>query len=140
MHTLGIDQFRSLVEEYHGKPIEPWAPLPEWKYVDWMGWHEQGDGKLMLGVNVEQGRIRDAPGLSLKTCLRELVDKFDLPMILTASQSVVLRDIAPADRYDVEAILRSHGVKLIHEVDAITRKSIACPAFPLCGLAMTEVT
>merc|ERR1719424_979039 len=27
---------------------------------------------------------------------------------------------------------------MIDEVDAITRKSIACPAFPLCGLAMTE--
>ena len=27
-----------------------------WKYSDWMGWHEQGDGKLFLGVNIEQGR------------------------------------------------------------------------------------
>jgi sulfite reductase (ferredoxin) len=25
-----------------------------WKYSDWMGWHEQGDGKLFLGINVEQ--------------------------------------------------------------------------------------
>jgi len=38
----------------------------------------------------------------------------------------------------VEQILKEHGVKMIHEVDAITRKSIACPAFPLCGLAMAE--
>jgi sulfite reductase (ferredoxin) len=38
----------------------------------------------------------------------------------------------------VEAVLREHGIKLIHEVDAITRKSIACPSFPLCGLAMAE--
>merc|ERR1719203_235292 len=35
-------------------------------------------------------------------------------------------------------ILKLHGVKMIDEVDRITRKSIACPAFPLCGLAMTE--
>mmetsp|Transcript_13346 Transcript_13346/g.20112 ORF Transcript_13346/g.20112 Transcript_13346/m.20112 type:complete len:209 (+) Transcript_13346:3-629(+) len=27
---------------------------------------------------------------------------------------------------------------MIHEIDPITRKSIACPAFPLCGLAMAE--
>ena len=33
-----------------------------------------------------------------------------------------------------------HGIKMIHEIDEITRKSIACPAFPLCGLAITEVT
>ena len=31
-----------------------------------------------------------------------------------------------------------HGIKMIHEIDQITRKSIACPAFPLCGLAMAE--
>ena len=139
VHTLGIDKFRSLVEAYHGKPIEPWAPLPPWKYLDWLGWHEQGDGKLMLGVNVVSGRIRDTPEVRLKTCLRMLVDRFDLDMILTPSQSLVLRNIAPADRHTVEALLREHGVKMIDEVDAITRKSIACPAFPLCGLAITEV-
>merc|ERR1719230_676815 len=59
-------------------------------------------------------------------------------MILTASQSIVLRNIEPSTKYDVEAVLRVYGVKLIHEIDAITRKSIACPAFPLCGLAMAE--
>merc|ERR1719506_2492208 len=59
-------------------------------------------------------------------------------MILTPSQSIVLRDIEPAARYEIEAVLREHGVKLLHEIDALTRKSIACPAFPLCGLAMTE--
>ena len=138
VHTLGIDAFRTLVEKYHGKPIAPWVPLPPWKYIDWMGWHDQGDGKLMLGINVEQGRVKDTESLRLKSCLRLLVDKYDMPMILTPSQSIVLRDINPADKWDVEAILREHGVKMIHEVDAITRKSIACPAFPLCGLAMTE--
>ena len=24
-----------------------------------MGWHEQGDGHLFLGINVEQGRVKD---------------------------------------------------------------------------------
>jgi len=138
VHTLGVDGFRSLVEKYHGKSIEPWAPLPEWKYLDWMGWHEQGDGKLMLGVNVEQGRIRDTPELRIKTCLRLLVDQYNLPMILTASQSLVLRDIEPKDKFVIEGILKEHGVKMVSEIDAITRKSIACPAFPLCGLAMAE--
>ena len=138
VHTLGIDKFRALVEEYHGKKIEPWAPLPPWKYLDWLGWHEQGDGKLMLGVNIEQGRIKDTEQSSIKTCLRLLVDKYDLPMILTASQSIVLRNIERKDKYVIEGILKEHGIKMVHEIDAITRKSIACPAFPLCGLAMAE--
>ena len=43
---------------YFGKPIEPWRPIVPWKYSDWMGWHEQGDGKWFYGVNIEQGRVK----------------------------------------------------------------------------------
>ena len=67
-----------------------------------------------------------------------MVDTYDTPMILTPSQSVVLRNIEPKDKYAVEALLKGHGVKMVHELHQITRKSIACPAFPLCGLAMAE--
>jgi sulfite reductase (ferredoxin) len=38
----------------------------------------------------------------------------------------------------VQSLLTFHGVKMIEDVDRITRKSMACPAMPLCGLAMTE--
>jgi len=139
VHTLGIDDFRTLTEQYLGEKIEPWRPLPKWEYLDWMGWHEQGDGNYMLGVNIEQGRVRDTPELRLKSGLRAVVDNFaGVDLLLTPSQSVVLRNIQPADRMGVETCLKMHGIKMIHEVDAITRKSIACPAFPLCGLAITE--
>jgi len=26
---MGIDGFRALTEQYMGKPMEPWVPLPE---------------------------------------------------------------------------------------------------------------
>jgi len=140
VHTLGIDDFRTLTEKYYGRRFEPWVPLPEWKYLDWMGWHEQGDGRWMLGVNVEQGRVRDTPELRLKTGLRKVVDTFPgVDLTLTPSQSVVLRNIAHADRENLESLLRFHGVETdVAQIDPITRKSIACPAFPLCGLAITE--
>merc|ERR1719506_3290143 len=138
VHTLGIDDFRTLTEKYYGQDFEPWRPLPEWKYLDWMGWHEQGDGKHMLGFNVEQGRIRDTPELRIKTALRKLVDTFHVDMILTPSQSIVIRNIESKDRNAVESLLREHKIKMIDEINPITRESIACPAFPLCGLAVTE--
>ena len=139
VHTLGIDDFRTLTEKYFGQRFEPWVPLPEWKYLDWMGWHDQGDGKWMLGINVEQGRVRDTPELRLKTGLRNVVDTFPgVDLTLTPSQSIVLRNIMPSDRENIETLLRFHGVKMIEEIDPITRKSIACPAYPLCGLAITE--
>ncbi len=93
VHTLGIDDFRTLTEKYYGKKILPWAPLPPWQYLDWMGWHEQGDGKWMFGINVEQGRVRDTPELRLKSALRELVDSYPVDLILTPSQSIVIKNI-----------------------------------------------
>jgi sulfite reductase (ferredoxin) len=139
VHTLGVDNFRTLTEKYFGQEFEPWRTLPEWKYLDWMGWHDQGDGNWMLGINVEQGRVRDTPELRLKSGLRKVVDTFHgVDMTLTPSQSIVLRNIKPGDRQNVESLLKFHGVKMIEDIDPITRKSIACPAYPLCGLAITE--
>jgi sulfite reductase beta subunit-like hemoprotein len=36
-----------------GKKMQPFKPLPPWKYEDYLGWHEQGDGKLWYGVYVQ---------------------------------------------------------------------------------------
>lgn len=51
VHELGVDRFRQLVESYTGKKVQPWRSMPDWKYSDWLGWHEQGDGKWFLGVS-----------------------------------------------------------------------------------------
>jgi len=138
VHTLGIDGFRNLVQTYYGKPIQPWRPLPEWRYEDWMGWYEQGDGKLFYGMNIEQGRVKDTESLQLKTVIRKIVTEFNTPTILTPSQSLIFADINPADKSKIEQILLDHGVRPIEQVDPLVRLGIACPALPMCGLAVTE--
>jgi len=138
VHTLGIDNFRTLVESYFGKKIEPWRAMQEWKYNDWMGWWEQGDGKLFYGLHVDNGRVKDEGDFRLKTALRVIVDKYDLPMILSPTQSIILRDINPEDRAGIESIFVEHGIKPLEEVDPLSRLAMACPALPLCGLAQTE--
>ncbi|MEK0189418.1 sulfite reductase, ferredoxin dependent, partial [Microcoleus anatoxicus PTRS2] len=57
INDKGVKWFQEKVAEYFGKPLEQFKPLPEWKYFDFLGWHEQGDGKLFLGISVENGRI-----------------------------------------------------------------------------------
>lgn len=138
VHTLGIDNFRKLVESYFGKEVQPWRDMKEWKYADWMGWWDQGDGKMFLGIHVESGRVIDKDGVRLKTALRLLVDKYNLDSVLSPSQSILLVDIDPKDKNDIDDILREHGVKQIEEVDPLQRLAIACPALPLCGLAQNE--
>lgn len=51
---------------------------------------------------------------------------------------MIFKDVAPEHRARVDAILAEHGIKPIEEVDPLVRQSMACPALPLCGLALTE--
>ena len=138
VHTLGIEKFTRLVESYTGKEIAPWAPMADWKYADWMGWWEQGDGKLFYGQHVDNGRVKDEGDFRLKSAIRAVMDKYNLHAIMSPTQSIIFRDIDPKDREGIDAIFREHGVAPIEEVDPNARLSMACPALPLCGLAQGE--
>jgi sulfite reductase (ferredoxin) len=138
VHTLGIDNFKVLVESYFGKKIQPWREIQEWKYSDWMGWWEQGDGKLFYGLHVDNGRVHDVGDFRLKSAMRAIVDKYNLPMIMSPTQSIIFKDIKPEDKAGFETILSEHGIKKLEEIDPLARLAMACPALPLCGLAQTE--
>ncbi len=134
----GVAKFQAQVEQYLGKPIQPLKSTPEFKFLNFLGWHEQGDGKLFLGLSVENGRVKDEGDFKLKTALREIVEKFHLPMRITASQNVLLYEIDPADKVEIQQILVRCGIKREDEIDSLVRDSMACPALPTCSLATTE--
>ncbi|QZZ21281.1 sulfite reductase, ferredoxin dependent [Leptothermofonsia sichuanensis E412] len=134
----GVERFRDKVESYFGKPIQPLQPMPEFQYLDFLGWHEQGDGNLFVGISVENGRIKDEGSFQLKTALKEIVQTYNLPMRLTPSQNIILYEIAPAHQPEIQAILNRCGIQREDEIDPLERYAMACPALPTCGLATTE--
>lgn len=135
----GVDKFRSMVEKYFGKSLEPFKPLPEFKYEDFLGWQEQGDGKLFLGISVENGRIKDEGSFQLRTAMREIVQQFNLPIRLTPHHNVIFYDIEPENQQAIQEILNRCGVQTDpNAINPLVRYSMACPAMPTCGLAITE--
>jgi sulfite reductase (ferredoxin) len=134
----GLAWFRAEVERYAGTSLGDFRPLPAWEYRDYLGWHEQGDGRLFLGINIENGRIKDDDGLRLKTALREIVAAFDLDLVLTPQQNALLVDVPRAARARIDAILAEQGVRPIEAISLIERHAMACPALPTCGLALAE--
>ena len=134
----GLEKFRDQVQEYLGETLPAPHPADVTDVDDHIGWQEQGDGKLFLGINIENGRIKDEGDLRLKTALRAIFHKYPVSTRLTALQGVILCDIDPEAQEDIESILREHGVKLADELTLARRYSISCPALPLCGLAVTE--
>lgn len=139
LEEWGVEKFRSTVEGYFGQKIAPYQPLPDWKYQDFLGWNEQGDGKLFFGLSVENGRVKNEGSFQLKTALKVIIERFQLPMRLTANHNIILYEIEPQDQQAIEAILKEHGIVTNPaEIDPLTRYSMACPAWPTCGLAITE--
>lgn len=139
LEDWGVEKFRAKVEEYFGKAIPSFKPLPEWKYYDYLGWHEQGDGKLFLGISIENGRVKDEGSFQLKTALRKIIEQFNLPMRLSANHNAILYEIEPSQKLVIEDILHQHGIVTDpQEIEPLVRYSMACPALPTCGLAIAE--
>jgi sulfite reductase (ferredoxin) len=139
IHDWGVAKFTAQVEKYLGKSIEPLKELPEFKYLDFVGWHEQGDGKLFLGLSIDCGRIHDTPTMKLRSALKEVMQRFQLPMRLTPHQNALIYDIDPTHKKAIDKILTTADVVTDpHKIDSIVRMSMACPALPTCGLAVTE--
>ncbi len=138
IHNWGLEKFKAKVEEYYGASLPEPHPTDVTDVDDHMGWHEQGDGKLFLGINVENGRVKDEGDFRLKTAIRVLLNKYGMDTRLTALQGMILCDIDPADKADIESILKEHGIALADELSLSRRYSISCPALPTCGLAVTE--
>lgn len=134
----GIDKFKQKVEEYYGGPLAPPTADDVSGFNDHLGWDEQGDGRWFYGLNIENGRIKDTDQMRLKSAIRELCQTFVPGIRLTAHQSILFTDIASQDRGAVEAVLRKHGVPLSEEISEVRRWSMACVAWPTCGLSIAE--
>lgn len=138
LHDRGLDWFKGMVEEYCGRSLPEPHPTDVREVDDHLGWHEQGDGKLFLGINIDNGRIKDEGEFRLKTALRSILNRYGMNCRNTPLQGMILCDIDPADRSAIEQTLREHGVTPAEELSLTRRFSMSCPAYPTCGLAVTE--
>jgi sulfite reductase (ferredoxin) len=134
----GEEWARERLSEALGKPIAPCREMPDFAVPDHLGWHEQGDGKLYLGIPVMSGRIVDDEASALRSAVREIVGGFGADPILMPSQDIILSEIRPQDRDAITDILRRHRVRLAADLLPVERWALACPALPSCGLALTE--
>jgi len=134
----GEEWARDRLSEDLGKPLEPARLMRRFQVPDHLGWHEQGDGKLYLGLPISSGRIIDDARSKLRTALNEIIAEYNLDPILMPSQDILLSEIASTDRAAIEKKLRAYGVRLASDMVPAERWALACPALPTCGLALTE--
>ena len=138
IHNWGLRKFKAKVEEYYGAKLPDPEPDDVTGFDDHMGWHEQGDGQWFYGLNVENGRILDNETMRLKSAIREICQTYQPGIRLTPHQSMLFTDVAPENRANVESVLRKHHVPLTEQTSTVRRWSMACVAWPTCGLSITE--
>ena len=134
---IGVDVFKAEVEKRVGVKFQPSRAYEFTGRGDRFGWVEGIDGKHHLTVFIENGRILDYPGKTLKTGVAEIarIHKGDFRM--TANQNLIIAGVAVEDKARIEALARQHG--LINDSVTEQRKnSMACVSLPTCPLAMAE--
>ncbi|HEY0865524.1 MAG TPA: NADPH-dependent assimilatory sulfite reductase hemoprotein subunit [Lacunisphaera sp.] len=135
----GVDFIRAEVSRRAGVTVTPARPYAFTTMGDLYGWHRAVDGSHFLTLFVETGRIKDVPGHTLKTALRQVAEQFPhLEFRLSANQNVILANVPATDRAGISALLAAHGVKVENQTSVLHAASMACPALPTCGLALAE--
>jgi sulfite reductase (ferredoxin) len=134
----GIDWFRTEVGSRLSFALAPPRQLAWASVDDHLGWHEQGDGLQCYGLFVENGRIADTETAGLCSALREVVETLRPQLRLTPQQNVLIANVAERDRGVLTEILNRWNVTPSEKVPSAIRNSMACPAWPTCGLAVAE--
>jgi len=138
IESWGVDRFRCELQARMGETLAPPRPLAWYRAEDYLGWHPQGDGRWFYGLRVISGRIRDVEQQRVRSAVRALIAQLRCEVRLTAQQNLLLVGVAPECRPEVNRLLRAYGVVEAADLLPVLRHSMACPALPTCGQAVTE--
>ncbi|WP_347551151.1 assimilatory sulfite reductase (NADPH) hemoprotein subunit [Pseudalkalibacillus hwajinpoensis] len=104
---------------------------------DRYGW-VKGDGKWHLTLFIQNGRIVDTEDYKLKTGLREIAKAHNGDFRLTPNQNLIIANVTEEKRSEIEDLVEQYGLTDGKKNSALRQNSMACVAFPTCGLAMAE--
>jgi sulfite reductase (ferredoxin) len=138
LHEWGVDKFCAELQSRVPFTIHAARPMPAFVVDDHLGWHDVGDGTCFIGLPIDSGRIADVGAQRARSGIRAIVERFGASVRLTAQQNILLADIPVAEKLAVDAVLAEFGIVGIGAISALRRNSLACPALPTCGLAITE--
>ncbi|MDP3073142.1 MAG: NADPH-dependent assimilatory sulfite reductase hemoprotein subunit [Opitutaceae bacterium] len=134
----GLAWFRSEVEARLGYRLGAPRAFKFTHTGDRYGWVESHDGRSHFTLFLMSGRVRDDATYKLKTALRDIALAHKGDFRLTANQNLIIANIAPADRPQIEALLRKHKLDTANDASGLKLNAMSCVALPTCGLALAE--
>ncbi|MFQ3236684.1 MAG: sulfite reductase (NADPH) hemoprotein beta-component [Paraglaciecola sp.] len=137
LERVGVEIFKAEVEKRADVKFAPSRAYEFTSRGDRIGWVEGIDGLHHLSLFIENGRILDYPGKTLKTGCAEIAKIHKGDLRLTANQNLIVAGVAQQDKAKIEALAREHGL-IVDDLSEQRKDSMACVAFPTCPLAMAE--
>jgi sulfite reductase (NADPH) hemoprotein beta-component len=134
----GPDWILAKINEYLGYSLGPVRSFVFEDNGDRYGWVEDSNGNSHLTLFISGGRVLDTPSYPMRTGLREIAKIHDGDFRLTANQNLVIANVSPAKRPEIEKLLEQYGIKDSHLKSALRLNSLACVALPTCGLSLAE--
>ncbi len=137
LERVGVENFKAEVEKRSGVSFAKSRPYEFTSRGDRIGWVEGVDGKHHLTLFIENGRILDYPGKTLKTGCAEIAKIHKGDFRLTANQNLIIAGVPVDQKVYIEKLAREHGL-MADNVSLQRKDSMACVSLPTCPLAMAE--
>jgi len=105
---------------------------------DRYGWVKGSNDKWHFTLFIQNGRIKDSDEYPLMTGLREIAKIHTGDFRLTPNQNLIISNVSEHEKQDIIQLIDKYGLTDGKQYSALRRNSMACVAFPTCGLAMAE--
>ncbi|WP_066188678.1 assimilatory sulfite reductase (NADPH) hemoprotein subunit [Gracilibacillus timonensis] len=133
----GLDWFKEELASRLGYSLDEVKPYHFDHNGDRYGW-TKGNRRWHFTLFVQNGRVRDTEDYQLMTALREVAQIHTGDFRLTPNQNLVIANVTAQKKKKIDEIITSYGLTDGKHYSGLRRNSMACVAFPTCGLAMAE--
>jgi sulfite reductase (NADPH) hemoprotein beta-component len=134
----GIVWFRDEVERRLGYRLGAPRRFEFTHTGDRYGWVEGENGTSHFTLFIQSGRVKDTADYKLKSALREIAFAHTGDFRLTANQNLMIAGVTPANRPQIEALLKKHKLERANNASGLKLNAMSCVALPTCGLALAE--
>jgi sulfite reductase (NADPH) hemoprotein beta-component len=134
----GLDWIKAEAERRLGFAFKPEQPYTFTSNGDPLGWVKGEDGREHCVLYIQNGRVINTPSYPMMDGLRAIAQVHKGMFRVTPNQNLIIADIAPEDRPEIEALMKEYGLDQFETRSGLRLNSMACVALPTCGLAMAE--
>lgn len=134
----GIEWFKYELNHRLGWNLEAPRPFIFEDSGDRYGWVESANDTWHYTLFIQNGRIIDSDEYPLMTGLREISKVHQGDFRITANQNLIIAQVSARQKPVINALLEKYRLSNSRYQTGLYLNSMACVAFPTCGLAMAE--